>query len=169
MLTISGTSSVIYLCKLAVTFWNTIDRCKFKMWTMRLKSNLLLQKYHYIIYKTYISLILKVKWKWMYIMIASIAVLYMYIVLNIAFDFCRFCVIIWSTANDLRLRRISIPYLIHYIIFLSYFLRKSQYFPFECWVITSLVWRSPWLGIEPGTSRTRSQHSTTMVVEEAVQ
>ena len=27
--------------------------------------------------------------------------------------------------------------------------------------ITSLVWRSPWLGIEPGTSRTRSQHSTT--------
>ena len=27
--------------------------------------------------------------------------------------------------------------------------------------ITSLVWRGPWLGIEPGTSRTRSQHSTT--------
>ena len=43
--------------------------------------------------------------------------------------------------------------------------------PFECSVlnkgttgtifITSLVWRGPWLGIEPGTSRTRSQHSTT--------
>ena len=27
--------------------------------------------------------------------------------------------------------------------------------------ITSLVWRGPWLGIEPGTSRTRSQHSST--------
>ena len=27
--------------------------------------------------------------------------------------------------------------------------------------ITFLVWRGPWLGIEPGTSRTRSQHSTT--------
>ena len=25
--------------------------------------------------------------------------------------------------------------------------------------ITSLVWRGPWLGIEPGTSRTRCQHS----------
>ena len=52
------------------------------------------------------------------------------------------------------------------IIFLSLFLRKSQYLPFQCWVlnkgttgtifITSLVWRGPWLGIEPGTSRTRS-------------
>ena len=27
--------------------------------------------------------------------------------------------------------------------------------------ITSLVWRGPWLGVEPGTSRTRSQHYTT--------
>ena len=27
--------------------------------------------------------------------------------------------------------------------------------------ITSLVWHGPWLGIEPGTSRTRYQHSTT--------
>ena len=50
-------------------------------------------------------------------------------------------------------------------------MRKSQYFPFQCWVlnkgttgtlfITSLVWRGPWLWIEPGTSRTRSQHYTT--------
>ena len=57
------------------------------------------------------------------------------------------------------------------ITLFSYFLRKSQYFAFQCWVlnkgttgtifITSSVWRSPWLGIEPGTSRTRSQHSTT--------
>ena len=29
--------------------------------------------------------------------------------------------------------------------------------------ITSLVWRGPWLGIEPRTSRTRSQYSTTML------
>ena len=75
-----------------------------------------------------------------------------------------------TTANDFRLRRISIPDLIHYIIFLSYFLRNSQNFPFQCWVlnkwitgtifITSLVWRGTWLGIERGTSCTRSQHST---------
>ena len=54
---------------------------------------------------------------------------------------------------------------------LSLFFRKSQYFPFQLWVlnkgttgtifITSLVWRGPWLGIEPGTARTRSQHYTT--------
>ena len=42
----------------------------------------------------------------------------------LSFDFCRFCVIIRfffpaTTANDLRLRRISIPDFIHYIIFLS--------------------------------------------------
>ena len=51
-------------------------------------------------------------------------------------------------------------------------MRKSQYFPFfnvKCQTreltgtifITSLVWRGPWLGIEPGTSRTRCEHSTT--------
>ena len=48
---------------------------------------------------------------------------------------------------------------------------RARIFPFQCWVlnkgttgtifITSLVWRGPWLGIEPGTSRPRSQHSTT--------
>ena len=41
----------------------------------------------------------------------------------LAFDFCRFCVAIrffpTTTANDLQLRRISIPYFIHYIV-LSY-------------------------------------------------
>ena len=52
-------------------------------------------------------------------------------------------------------------------------MRKSQYFQFQFWVlnkgttgiifITSLVWRGPWQGIEPGTSRTRSQHSTTRI------
>ena len=48
---------------------------------------------------------------------------------------------------------------------------RASIFPFECSVlnkgttgtifITSLVWRGPWLGIEPGTSHTRSQHYTT--------
>ena len=48
---------------------------------------------------------------------------------------------------------------------------RASIFPFECSVlnkgttgtifITSLVWRGPWLGIEPGISRTRSQHYTT--------
>ena len=62
----------------------------------------------------------------------------------------------------------SIPDLIHYIYFPILILEKE---PFECSVlnkgttgtifITSLVWRGPWLGIEPGTSRTQSQHYTT--------
>ena len=49
-------------------------------------------------------------------------------------------------------------------IFLSS--ERANIFPFECSVlnkvttatifIMSLVWRGPWLGIEPGTSRTRS-------------
>ena len=94
----------------------------------------------------------------------------------LAFNFCRFCAVIqlfypryngqWPpTSKDFY------PRFYNYIIFLSYFLRKSQYFPFQCWVqnkgttgtifIKSLVWRSPWLGIEPGTFRTRCQHSTT--------
>ena len=73
-----------------------------------------------------------------------------------------------KTANDLRLWRISIPDLIHY--FLILILEKEPVFPFSLlsakqgnyWYhfITSLVWRGPWLGIEPGTSRTRSQHYT---------
>ena len=66
----------------------------------------------------------------------------------------------------------SITDFIHYIyfpIFNSW--KRASIFPFECSVlnkgttgtilITSLVWRGPWLGIEPGTSRTRSQHYTT--------
>ena len=53
-------------------------------------------------------------------------------------------------------------------------MRKSQYLPFQCWMlnkgttgtifIASLVWRGPWLGIEPGTSLTRCQHSTTRLL-----
>ena len=50
---------------------------------------------------------------------------------------------------------------------------RASLFPFECSVlnksttgtifITSLVWRGPWLGIEPGKSRTRSRHYTTRI------
>ena len=66
----------------------------------------------------------------------------------------------------------SIPDFIHYI-YLSYLnsRERASIFPFECSVlnkgatdtifITSLVWRGPWLGIEPGTSRTQSWHYTT--------
>ena len=60
-------------------------------------------------------------------------------------------------------------YPLHLFSYLNYWERASI-FPFKCSVlnkgttgtifITTLVWRGPWLGIEPGTSRTRSQHST---------
>ena len=120
----------------------------------------------------------------------------------LAFDFCRFCVIIRvvfipaTTANDLRLLRNFIPDFIHYIVCPIFILQKELVFPFlmlsakqgttGTLFITSLVWRGPWLGIEPGpptleastlplgyrgggpwlriepgTSHTRSQHSTT--------
>ena len=91
----------------------------------------------------------------------------------LAFDFCLVCVIIhcFHPRHNGQWPPISIPDFNNYFVVLSLFFRKSQYFPFWCWVlnkgttvtifITSLVWRGPWLGIEPGTSRTRSQHSTT--------
>ena len=60
-------------------------------------------------------------------------------------------------------------YPLHY--FPIFILEKEPVFPFlmfsakqgnSCTIfITCLVWRGPWLGIEPGTSRTWSQHSTT--------
>ena len=77
-----------------------------------------------------------------------------------------------TTANDLRLRRIFYPrfYPLHLFSVLNSWERAST-FPFECSVlnkgttgtifITSSIWRGPWLGIEPGTFRTRSQHYTT--------
>ena len=77
-----------------------------------------------------------------------------------------------TTANDLGLRRIFYPrfYPLHLFSYLKSWDRASI-FPFECSVlnkgttgtifITSLLWRGPWLGIEPGTSRTRSQHHAT--------
>ena len=69
----------------------------------------------------------------------------------------------------------SIPDFIHYIFFPILILQKEPIFPFLMLsakqgnysgtiFITSLVWRGPWLGIEPGTSRTRSQHSTTRLL-----
>ena len=71
-----------------------------------------------------------------------------------------------ATSKDFLSQIVSITF----ISFLNSWERASI-FPFECSVInkdttgtiflTSLVWRSPWLGIETGTSRTRSQHSTT--------
>ena len=89
----------------------------------------------------------------------------------LAFDFCRFCVVIrffhprhngqWPpTLQDFYTN------LIHYIIFPVLILEKEPVFSLfnvttGTIFITSLVWGGPWLGIEPGTSRTRSQHSTT--------
>ena len=66
----------------------------------------------------------------------------------------------------------SIPDFIHNIYFPIFILEKEPVFSlFECSVlnkgttgtilITSLVCRGSWLEIEPGTSRTRSQHYTT--------
>ena len=97
----------------------------------------------------------------------------------LAFDFCRLCVVIrffhprhngqWPpTSKDFLFQMLSITF-----IFLSYlnYWERASIFPFECSVlnkgtigtifISALVWRGPWLGIEPGTSRTRSQHYST--------
>ena len=57
--------------------------------------------------------------------------------------------------------RFSIPDFIHYIYFPILILEKeSQYFPFLTLseLLVPFLWRGPWLGIEPGTYRTRSQH-----------
>ena len=103
--------------------------------------------------------------------------LFYFLNIFLAFDFCRFCMVIrffisTTTANDLRLRRIFYHrfYPLHLFSYLNSWERAST-FPFECSVLnkgttgtiflTSLVWCGHWLGIEPGTSRTRSQHSTT--------
>ena len=90
----------------------------------------------------------------------------------LAFDFYLFYLVIrfFHPSNDHWLRRFVIPDVIHYFLILILEKEPIQYFPFECSVlnkettgtifITSLVWLGPWLGIEPGTSRTRSQHYT---------
>ena len=96
----------------------------------------------------------------------------------LAFDFCRFCKVnrFFSSPPQRPMTSdfegFSIPDFIHYIYFPILILwERASIFPFECSVlnkgttgtisITSLVWRGPWLGIEPGTSHTWSQHSTT--------
>ena len=95
----------------------------------------------------------------------------------LTFDFCRFG---WSFGFFITpqrpmtsdFERIFYPkfYPLHLFSYLNSWERASI-FPFECSVInkgttgtifiTSLVWRGPWLGIEPGTSHTQSQRSTT--------
>ena len=96
----------------------------------------------------------------------------------LAFDILSFCVVIrffhprhngqWpQTSKDFLSQILSITF---YISYLNSWERASI-FPFECSVlnkgttgtifITSLVWRCPWLGIEPRTSRTQIQYSTT--------
>ena len=86
---------------------------------------------------------------------------------------CRFCVV-FQFVSSLRqlpmtwLWRISIPDFIHYIFVLI--LEKDPVFPFlmlnakqgtaSTIFVMSLIWCGPWLRIEPETSRTRSQHST---------
>ena len=70
-----------------------------------------------------------------------------------------------STSKDFYTRF----YPLHY--FLILILEKEPVFPLSMLsvnkgttgtiFITYLVWRGPWLGIEPRTSRTRCQHSTT--------
>ena len=89
--------------------------------------------------------------------------------LFLAFDFCRFCVIIRFIHPDTTANLSQIWFIT--FIFLSYSWERASIFPFECSMlnkgttgtifITSLVWHGPCLGIEPGTTRIRSRHSTT--------
>ena len=118
----------------------------------------------------------------------------MYSVAFLAFDFCRFCVVIqfFHPRHNGQCRMDFLSQILSITFHcLSEFLRKSQYFPF--WMFSAkqgnywyhfynvLDWGldpgppaleastlplgywggGPWLGIEPGTSRTRSQHYTT--------
>ena len=94
----------------------------------------------------------------------------------LAFNICRFCVVIRFFSSPPQRPMTSdfegFFYLRFYPLHLFSYLNsweRASIFPFECSVlnkwtfITSLVWRGPWLGIEPGTSRTRSQHYTTRI------
>ena len=58
----------------------------------------------------------------------------------LAFDFCRFCIVIRFFHPHRNVHMTS---------------------DFEGFLYQNMVWRGPWLGIEPGTSRTRCQPSTT--------
>ena len=71
-----------------------------------------------------------------------------------------------TTANDLWLRRIFYPrfHPLHLFSYLNSWERASiSLFNVTTGsiFITSLVWRGPRLGIEPGASHTQSQHYTT--------
>ena len=94
--------------------------------------------------------------------------------LFLAFDFCRFWVVIrFFQSQPQRPMTSDFEGFLSQIVsitFLSYLNSPESIslFNVECQTrkllvpfITSLVWRGPWLGIEPGISRTRSQHSTT--------
>ena len=86
----------------------------------------------------------------------------------LAFDFCRFCVVIrfvHPRHNGQWPRRMFYPrfYPLHLFSRLNSWEKASmttRELPGTLFT-TSLVWRGPWLGNEPGTSRTRCQHSTT--------
>ena len=82
--------------------------------------------------------IIKGCWEWKICLRPSCFNIFLFF---LAFDFCRFCVVIRffipaTTANELRLRMIFYPrfYPLH-LFFLSWFLRKSQYFPF--WIFSA--------------------------------
>ena len=91
------------------------------------------------------------------------------------FLFLRFYEFSWfshpaTTANDFLLKKISIPNLIHFLFCPILFHVKEPVFSFyvECQTREMLVqsynvfgMTRPLSGIEPGTSRTRCQHSTT--------
>ena len=107
-----------------------------------------------------------------YIRLCSLFMFFVFLV------FCRLCVVIrfchprhngqWPPTSKDFLSQIVYP--LHLFSYLNSWARASIS-PFECSVlnkeitgtifITSLVWRGPWLGIESGTSLTRSQHWTT--------
>ena len=111
--------------------------------------------------------------------IITLSFIYLCILFFYFFERSTFVGSVWSfgvfipvtTANDLRLRRIFYPrfYPLHFSYLNSW--ERASIFSFEYSVlnkgttgtifITSLVWRGPWLGIKPGTSRTPSQHYTT--------
>ena len=97
---------------------------------------------------------------------------YIFLFFILAFDFCWFCMVIrffhpchngqWPpTSQDFLYQILSITF----ISYLNSWERASisalKKGTTGTIFVTSLVWRGPWLGIEPGTSRTRSQHYTT--------
>ena len=113
---------------------------------------------------------------WILFKVSVLLFLFLFFCCFLAFDFRRFCVVIRffhprhngqrpPTSKDFYTR----SYPLHY--FLILICEKEPVFPFLMLsakqgttgtiFITFLVWRGPWFGIEPGTSRTRSQYSTT--------